>query len=252
MTNLWDTIAELCLELHEDRVNVIAGGISNLTSSQGVKATRDKFGPNAQTLFTRLRDAWTANSHVSPVEVAAAFRSASAAAKIKGLQGSIELVWSGPTAGEVPVRQTEQVLCEVIEGAYTRLFMVSYVAYKVERIMRSLEAAAAREVQLDILLESSSQNGGSIDFDCIGPMQLRLPTANFYIKNPQSPAPGAVHAKCLVADGSIALISSANLTDAAMNHNMEAGILVRGGHVPAQLEEHLRGLVESKTIVDIE
>jgi len=39
---------------------------------------------------------------------------------------------------------------------------------------------------------------------------------------------GAMHVKCLIADREAALVSSANLTDYALEMNMELGILVRG------------------------
>jgi phosphatidylserine/phosphatidylglycerophosphate/cardiolipin synthase-like enzyme len=60
---------------------------------------------------------------------------------------------------------------------------------------------------------------------------------------------GAVHAKCAVADGKVAFVTSANLTAAAMERNMEVGLLIRGGHVPEQLHQHFSALVESGTIV---
>jgi phosphatidylserine/phosphatidylglycerophosphate/cardiolipin synthase-like enzyme len=40
------------------------------------------------------------------------------------------------------------------------------------------------------------------------------------------------------------LISSANLTGHAMTLNMELGLLVHGGPLPAQVETHLERLVE--------
>ena len=60
---------------------------------------------------------------------------------------------------------------------------------------------------------------------------------------------GKVHAKVAVADGNIAFISSANLTGHAMEKNMEAGVLMQGGDLPTQLQDHLDGLVDVRTIV---
>jgi phosphatidylserine/phosphatidylglycerophosphate/cardiolipin synthase-like enzyme len=51
-----------------------------------------------------------------------------------------------------------------------------------------------------------------------------------------------MHAKAVVADATIALISSANLSRAAMGANMELGILVRGGSLPRWLVDHVSGL----------
>ena len=55
---------------------------------------------------------------------------------------------------------------------------------------------------------------------------------------------GSLHAKVALADAQSMLISSANLTGHAMKLNMELGLLVRGGALPAQVEAHLERLVE--------
>ena len=62
------------------------------------------------------------------------------------------------------------------------------------------------------------------------------------------PAGHVVHAKCAVADDCIAFITSANLTTAAMEKNVELGVLIRGGDLPVRLEQHLRSLVVSEIL----
>ena len=59
-------------------------------------------------------------------------------------------------------------------------------------------------------------------------------------------ATASVHAKCAVADGNIAFVTSANLSEAAMERNMELGVLLRGGQVPGLLDRHLAALVTTK------
>lgn len=56
---------------------------------------------------------------------------------------------------------------------------------------------------------------------------------------------GSLHVKCAVADESAALISSANLTEFALNLNMEMGVLVRGGELPRQVASHLTELIDA-------
>lgn len=48
-----------------------------------------------------------------------------------------------------------------------------------------------------------------------------------------------MHAKVLVVDRRVALVGSANLTGYGLERNLECGLLVRGGLVPAALAEHL-------------
>jgi cardiolipin synthase len=54
-----------------------------------------------------------------------------------------------------------------------------------------------------------------------------------------------------VADEAALLVSSANLTEYALNLNMELGLLVRGGDLPALVVGHLRRLVEERVLLPI-
>ncbi len=60
-----------------------------------------------------------------------------------------------------------------------------------------------------------------------------------------------MHAKCAVADVSALLVSSANLTQYALNLNMELGLLVRGGDLPGRVVGHLRQLIEENILVPV-
>jgi cardiolipin synthase len=257
MSNLWQTVAEVGVELHPDRVAAIAAGIEGLVSLEQLPLTRDRFGPNAgREFYTRVQQACALAGDVSPAQLASALRAASAAAAMQGSRGTVEMVWSGPSTGVVPVRRTEQVVCEVIDAAFVRLFLVSFVAYKPARIVTALQAAVARGVRVEILLESSADHGGQLDFDAVKLLRQEVPTATYYTwrqepSSGQSEKQGAVHAKCVVADGKAAFITSANLTGAAMEKNMELGLLVKGGHVPEQLAEHLEALSHSEIVVPV-
>jgi len=57
-----------------------------------------------------------------------------------------------------------------------------------------------------------------------------------------------MHAKCAVADRRTELVTSANLTGAAMTDNMELGLVVRGGDVPKRIANHFDALVGSGTL----
>ena len=59
---------------------------------------------------------------------------------------------------------------------------------------------------------------------------------------------GRVHAKVAVSDGKMCFITSANLTGYAMDRNMEAGVLIAGGHIPTLLDDHLRALAALNVI----
>lgn len=239
MNDLWSAIAELCLELHPDRVATIASGISEVSGVSEIGRTRDRFGPNAgKALFRKLRKAWEQAGTISPAEISAGLRSASATATLYGAKGSVELVWSGPATDEVPMRQTEEVVCQVIESSQTNLLVISFAVYRIERILKCLEAARARGVTIDVLMEASEANGGKVSTDGFTLFRKRIPSARLWLWDKGNQADGfagSVHGKCVVADDDRAFVSSANLTAAAMQKNIEIGVLVKGGSIPSAI-----------------
>lgn len=165
-------------------------------------------------------------------------------------ESSLELVWTGPTTSYVATRRTEQVLLDLIRHAQKEVFLVSFVAYDVTAVVDALNSAAERGVDLLMLLESSADQGGSLTYDPISMMRKYVPSAVLYSWIDRS-APfidGKVHAKVAVADGATAFITSANLTGHALEKNMEAGVIIRGGSLPSDLRAHLRALIDTKVI----
>jgi phosphatidylserine/phosphatidylglycerophosphate/cardiolipin synthase-like enzyme len=249
MSEVWNAIAELCLELHPDRVAAIASGISGVSGVKEIGRMRESFGPNAgKELFRKLREAWEQSGSISPAEIAAGLKCASAAAAIHGAKGSVELVWSGPETQEFPVRQTEEVICQVVESSRTKLLVISFAVYRIERILKCLEAARARGVALDVLVEASEAQGGNVSTDGFALFRKRLPTARLWIWDKSGSegygGAGSVHGKCIVGDEDQAFISSANLTSAAMHKNIEIGILVKGGNIPLGIRHAFHDLTQ--------
>lgn len=63
---------------------------------------------------------------------------------------------------------------------------------------------------------------------------------------------GILHVKCAVADGRWLFLSSANLTEYAFTINMELGLLVTGGKLPGQVQEHFDRLVTGGILARVE
>jgi phosphatidylserine/phosphatidylglycerophosphate/cardiolipin synthase-like enzyme len=254
LQSLLTVIAELGIELHPDRINILADKIETIGSVEQFALVKTIFGPNVnKTLVNQFDNAWKSYKDVSPKEVAAALRGASAAAMENAQRGTTELVWTGPSTGQVPVRHTEQVLCEVINFAKRRLFIVSFVAYQIDSIIKAIRDAIGRNVQINILLEMSSEHGGRVSQDSIKMIGDLFPSVSVYSWVPEQniesiKITGAVHAKCAVADGEMAFITSANLTTAAMERNMELGVLIKGGNLPEELHKHLESLIAGRVL----
>ena len=205
--------------------------------------------PTARLALDRLITAWRQTE--IPGDVLAGILVGAAYARQQAQrESSVELVWTGPTTPFVAIRRTEQVLLDLIGHAQSDIFLVSFVAYDVATVIDALNAANTRGIDIRILLETSTSHGGSLSIDPIATMRRFVPSAALYVwtDRPAPFAEGRVHAKVAVADGNSAFLTSANLTGHALEKNMEAGVVISGGHVPAGLRAHLQALIETKVI----
>lgn len=205
--------------------------------------------PAARAALDRLIAAWR-QTEISGDVLAGILVGAAYARQQAQRESSVELVWTGPTTPFVATRRTEQVLLDLIHRAQSDLFLVSFVAYDVSSVVDALNAAAARGIEVRILLETSASQGGSLSVDPVAKMRRCVPSAALYVWTDR-PAPfteGRVHAKVAVADGLTAFLTSANLTGHALEKNMEAGVVISGGQVPTGLRAHLLALIETKVI----
>jgi cardiolipin synthase len=203
----------------------------------------------ASAVVEQLVAAWQ-NTKVGSDELASMLLAASFVYTKAASVQSTELVWTGPTTPFASARRTEQALLQVINSAEQSLFITSFVAYDVSTIVKALNVANDRGVTISMLLELSQDHGGSISFDAIGKMRTLVPGAKMYVwRDKADPfSNGRVHAKVAVADGLMCFITSANLTGHAMEKNMEAGVLISGGHVPSLLRYHLLSLINAKVV----
>ncbi|MCH8994860.1 MAG: phospholipase, partial [Chloroflexi bacterium] len=55
---------------------------------------------------------------------------------------------------------------------------------------------------------------------------------------------GVLHAKVIVADDLAVFVTSANLTEAALDRNIEVGLLLRDAAVAASVSTHFQGLID--------
>jgi phosphatidylserine/phosphatidylglycerophosphate/cardiolipin synthase-like enzyme len=209
--------------------------------------------PEARAVLMGLVSTWLTHApNVTPCELALAIRAANSTDAFHRARQSLEIVWSGPAPKATSFRRTDQALLELIQQAKNTLIIVTFAAYKVPQIATALVVAAARGVKVTLILESMEESDGKVTISAINGLGEELAeAAAVYVwplenrgKDSQGKH-GSLHVKCAVADANTALISSANLTEYAMNLNMEMGLLVRGGDVPGDLDHHLRTLIQS-------
>jgi len=254
MSALFDIIAEMAFELPPERIELLAEKARMLNTVAEIDKIRKAWGQNIDSrLYSAFCKGLLQNPNMSGSELAIAFQASLSAVQYSQTNGHTELIWTGPLTSATSVRHIEQALCELISFAKHHLFLVSFVAYKAGNILDALTEAMLRNVEISILLESSKEQGGTVSADSFAALHKLLPAADLYswskTKNPDS---AAVHAKCAVADDTMAIISSANLTGKAMESNMELGTLTYGGTLPRQLSTHLNALITEKVILPLQ
>lgn len=205
-----------------------AGGANeaDVVRLANTQAARDK--------LTELLDAQGSTSTLSRAALGFALRVASNIATIEAAQRHVEIAWTGSAAGAVATRRVDQVFYDLVESAQSELFVVTYAAYGANRALELLGRASGRGVAVTLVIELAKESGGKISFD--GREQIRAIVPNAKIlywplsRRPSNDAGshGTMHAKCLISDRRRALVSSANLTEYALESNMELGLLVEG------------------------
>lgn len=188
---------------------------------------------------------------VSPQAVAMALRTAAQCEKVHQDRQSVELVWTGPDAGVIPFRRTEQALLQVIDSAVRRVLVVSYAVYRIPRVCEALVRAAGRGVGITLVVETPDRLEGQNTYstlEALGPEVAAKSSVYLWPleKRPkdQNGRPGILHVKCAVADGRCLFLTSANLTEYAFTTNMELGLLVTGGSLPEQIERHFERMIQ--------
>lgn len=256
-SGLYRAISRVVRELEPGRLRRLVGVIRGLEGVEGAGSILSLgFQGKAADCVNDLVREWKRNTELDPASLALAME---AAAHIHEASEdhSIEIVWTGPRTEFVPVRRTEQVLLELIRSAKKSVFLVSFVAHGVPTLEEALRDAMARNVAVSILVERGKEHGGMLSFDPVVPLRESLPGVRIYTWPPENRElddagrHGSVHAKCAVADGKIAFVTSANLTDAALEKNMELGLLVTGGRIPQSIQRHLEALIVTKQIAQV-
>jgi cardiolipin synthase len=203
-----------------------------------------------------LVDAWAQAAAVTPAELAASLLAAADACRAVRASGALEVVWTGPATVYVPVRMTQEVVLELVAESRESILLLSYAAYRVPVIVEALSVASARGVDIRFLLESNEASQGRLSVDAGQAFVALAGRVRWYEwpaeqRGQFAPAGAAMHAKGLLVDDRIALVTSANFTGSAMERNMELGLLVRGGEVPRQLVAHFRRLIGEGVLVEV-
>jgi len=190
---------------------------------------------------------------ITPQAVALALLASARSAASSRSEQELDLLWTGPAAQAIPVRRTDQALLEVIDGAHATLLVVSFAVYRIPEIVHALLRAVERGVRATFCLEGEEMDTCYSPINALG-ADLTQRTKVYFWPRDHRPADsrgrtGSMHVKCAVADEQLLYISSANLTEYAMDLNMELGVLIRGGELPAKVARQFEELIRTGTLV---
>lgn len=174
----------------------------------------------------------------------------------------VELVLSGPTAESVPMQDTAAVMQTLVRGAQRDILLVGYAVNDGRTIFRDvaerLDALPGLNVTLCLNIHRSGDTSASPvivqrfleEFRKRHWPGKRLPTL-FYFPPSLELAGGdraSLHAKCVVVDRSLALVTSANFTEAAQHRNIELGLLVRHAPLAHRIHAYFDALIRRGTL----
>jgi hypothetical protein len=172
---------------------------------------------------------------------------------------AVELVWSGPEADGITNRDTGVVTRELFGQAVAEVVVVGFAVYQGREIFARL-ADRMQELptlRVRLFLDVRRPAGSSVPADELARQfaaeflrsewPSTLPPEMFY--DPRSLSSdgmvrSSLHAKCVVIDRSISLVTSANFTEAAQLRNIEVGCLIRCKLFASQLVSHFDKLLE--------
>lgn len=147
---------------------------------------------------------------------------------------------------------------ELIGSAKRSLWISTYAFFDGPRAFETLARRmdAAREMRATLLLNLQRKSGDKSTSDqLVRRFAERFwtvewpgtshPRVYFDSRALELDGPGGVlHAKAVVADDEVVFVTSANLTEAALDRNIELGLLVRDDTLAASVSSHFLGLIE--------
>lgn len=210
--------------------------------------------------FDALRAQGMSPSHIAMlIEAVAATRES-----VTTPQQLFDLVISGPEVPGVPTADTAATVRTLIENAQSEILLVGYAVHNGKRLFKRL-AERMKEVptlrvtfHLDIprkltdtSLASEIVRRFAHEFVAKHWPGDKLPDLYY---DPRALAEdsqqrASLHAKCVIVDRRVALITSANFTEAAQKKNIEAGVLIRYEPFVMRLHNYFEGLRNARQLV---
>lgn len=259
---LAQSIRELAAAIPYELAETLVVAFMNLEDTD-LPSTRTRVlnqvsNPNLRARISHVFDLAAQQPQITPASLGLALKTAAESEQTHRQAPLLELVWTGPVSRVIPLRRTEQALLQLIRESSERLLIVSFAVYKIPTIANALAEVARKDIQITLCLETDRASEGKVAYDTLREFVPQVADKATILIWPLAQRErnldgkyGSLHAKVAVADGRTMFLSSANLTDYAMNLNIELGILIRGSSLPAQVEKHFQELANRGVLVSI-
>lgn len=154
-------------------------------------------------------------------------------------------VWSGPSfPGDGD--HTTAAVAHLVDEAKEDVLASTYSASIDSPFVQALWRAIARGVSVTLVLEGSKMAETAIQ------LQDKLQGARFLKYVPPNRQYGLQHSKVVIVDSALALVTSANFSDAAAHRNLEAGVLIRDPLFASKLRQRFTSLHKSGSLKDLQ
>ncbi|BDG02819.1 DISARM system phospholipase D-like protein DrmC [Anaeromyxobacter oryzae] len=183
-------------------------------------------------------------------------------AKVEARAPRTDLVWSGPAVNGVHARSTRRVYEELLGSGERRVLASTYAFFDGPRAFEVLATRmdAVPDLRVTLLLNIQRKRGDQAPADELvrrfadrfwkyeWPGKAR-PSVYYDPRSLELDGPaGVLHAKAVVVDEEAVFITSANLTEAALDSNVELGVLVRDRALAASVATQFQVLIEQKLL----
>lgn len=253
---LLERLCRLAGTLPEGLSRLLAAQMRTVTTS----AERDRMVarmlpqllPDNRGLFTEIVEEWAQHQHLTGAEISAALEAVAFQERRHRESSSVELVWTGPSVVGAGLRNTEQVMLDMIRTAQKSIYVITFAAYKVDSLVTALKNAISRGVRVTFVLEDKEESAGKVSLSPSAVLTgAGLEAAAVYVwpldqrERNERGSHGSLHAKCVLSDSRKLFVSSANMTEFALTLNIELGVLLNGGDAPAKVERNVAELIRT-------
>lgn len=175
-----------------------------------------------------------------------------------------DLVWSGPEVPGLHARDTRRVYEELIGGANRTLWASTYAYFDGQQAFKVMAERmdATPGLSVKLLLNIARKWGDTTAADDLvakfaaqfwgddWPGQRR-PDVYYFPPSLSLDSTAVLHAKGLIVDDEVIFVTSANFTEAALDRNIEVGVLSRDRTLAASLAKHFRVLIERALLLPL-